>query len=92
MNRIPDLDQMAYAIVDEALKSYPLAEAPDSLLPAVLARIQSTPTVLQLSHQVGQTQVGNDRVLFVDDDINRRSDQGRRGDIEDFVEDRVNCG
>jgi hypothetical protein len=45
MSTPTDAEQAAYAVVDAALSHYPLAEAPDSLLPAVMARIQTVPTV-----------------------------------------------
>lgn len=45
MNPPTDADQAAYALVDAALRHYPLAEAPASLLPAVMARLQTVSTV-----------------------------------------------
>ncbi|HEX9926425.1 MAG TPA: hypothetical protein VGD99_27465 [Anaerolineae bacterium] len=45
MNRPTDAEQAAYALVDAALRHYPLTEAPAGLLPAVMARIQAVPTV-----------------------------------------------
>jgi hypothetical protein len=45
MNRPTEAEQAAYAVVDAALRHYPPAEAPASLLPAVLARIQTVSTV-----------------------------------------------
>ena len=41
----PDTEKLAYAIVGDALQSYPLDKAPPTLLPAVMARIQVAPVV-----------------------------------------------
>lgn len=42
MREEPESGQRAYAIVDEALKSYSLSPAPPSLLPAVMRRVQAS--------------------------------------------------
>ena len=41
MNNQQDTNHITHAIIDEALKTYPLAEPPDTLLPAVMTRIQA---------------------------------------------------
>lgn len=41
MNNQYDPDHITDAVIDEALKIYPLAEAPDTLLPTIMARIQA---------------------------------------------------
>jgi hypothetical protein len=41
MSKLTDNDAAAYAVVDEALRSYPLAPVPARLLPLVMARIQA---------------------------------------------------
>ena len=43
MSTPADTEQMAYTIVDDALKTYPIVDAPDTLLPAVITRIQAAP-------------------------------------------------
>lgn len=41
MNNQNDTDHITGVLVDEALKTYPLAKPPDALLPNVMTRIQS---------------------------------------------------
>jgi len=41
MDELTEGDRAAYAAVDDALRTYPIQPAPDDLLPAVLARIQT---------------------------------------------------
>ena len=42
MDELTERDRSAYAAVDDALRTYPAQPAPDSLLPAVMARIGAT--------------------------------------------------
>lgn len=45
MNPPTYTEQAAYAAIDDALQTFPLAEAPDALLPAIMERIQTIPQI-----------------------------------------------